>query len=61
MCLAHHSHPKHIVNAIFLSVLIGVHCTLANTVAWRDGRKRQRTGRKDCARLDDHIRFKVVP
>jgi len=39
------------VNAIFFSFLIGVHCTLTNTVAWRDGRKRQRIGRKGCVRL----------
>jgi len=29
------------MNAIFFSGLIGVHCTMANTVAWRDERKRQ--------------------
>jgi hypothetical protein len=50
-CLTHQSRPKQIMNAVFFSGLIGVHCTMASTVAWRDGRKRQRIGRKDCALL----------
>jgi hypothetical protein len=27
--------PKTIVNVVFFNGLIGVHCTLANTVVWR--------------------------